>query len=274
MHVHPERLGRDAFSVTASVPRIFRHELRKPVDVHWHEFYELLFVVDGEGHHAVNGQHHAMAAGSAFLLTPADFHGIVPSDTRPLTCFNVIFNPAMLENVDVLMPPARERIVQTATEFWESADEFGQLWDESGRDRPGRELVLESTLRCILVKLIRRCSQDVADTAASRRPIDTTVRRAILYIDHHFRAPLTLAAVAAQACLSPNYFSEQFHEATGRSFQTYLQDQRLGFASALLATTDLGVAEICHAAGFNNLSHFGRAYRRRYGKPPSACRKS
>jgi AraC-like DNA-binding protein len=101
---------------------------------------------------------------------------------------------------------------------------------------------------------------------------DSGIARAVLYVDHHFREPLTLADVAAQAHLSPNYFSERFRDFTGTSFQAYLQQRRLRFARSLLAATDLGVTEACHAAGFNSVSHFGRAYRRRYGQAPSAYR--
>lgn len=84
--------------------------------------------------------------------------------------------------------------------------------------------------------------------------------------------PLTLAGVAAEACLSPHYFSERFCAATGTPFQSYLQDLRLRFARSLLTATGLGVTEVCHAAGFNSLSHFGRTYRRRYGEASSITR--
>ncbi|ETK32863.1 helix-turn-helix transcriptional regulator [Microbispora sp. ATCC PTA-5024] len=69
--------------------------------------------------------------------------------------------------------------------------------------------------------------------------------------------------------VSPNYFSERFRDHTGSSFQVYLQERRLRFARSLLASTSLSVTEVCHAAGFNTLSHFRRAYRRRYGSAPS-----
>ncbi len=38
-----------------------------------------------------------------------------------------------------------------------------------------------------------------------------------------------------------------------------LQNRRLRFARSLLVSTDLGVTEVCHAAGLNSRSHFGRA---------------
>ena len=132
---------------------------------------------------------------------------------------------------------------------------------------------MQALLRCILIEFARRCAPSPErDVRAAAPSGDSAVRRAVLYGDHHFREPLSLADVAAQAHLSVNYFSDRFREVTGTSFQSYLQQRRLRFARSLLASTDLGVTEICHASGFNSLSHFGRAFRRAYGRTPSDVR--
>jgi transcriptional regulator GlxA family with amidase domain len=132
----------------------------------------------------------------------------------------------------------------------------------------GSAQVTEALVACLVVELARR--RGVDDPRRERAPAaQDDVRAAVLYVDRHFREPLTLAEVAAHAHLSPNYFSERFRHYTGTSFQTYLQECRLRFARSLLASTSLSVSEVCHAAGFNSLSHFGRAFRRRYGAPPS-----
>jgi len=98
------------------------------------------------------------------------------------------------------------------------------------------------------------------------------LRGALSYVDRHFREPLTLAQVAAQSHLSPNYFSERFHQLTGMPFQTYLQQARLRFARSLLRSTRISVTDAALASGFNGVSHFGRAYRARYGRAPSIDR--
>jgi len=98
------------------------------------------------------------------------------------------------------------------------------------------------------------------------RDPSSAITRAVLYVDRHFRQPLTLKAVAAQAHLSRNYFSGRFRDVTGTSFQTYLQQRRLHFARSLLASSRLGMSEVCHASGCNSVSHFSRAYRLRYGE--------
>jgi transcriptional regulator GlxA family with amidase domain len=66
------------------------------------------------------------------------------------------------------------------------------------------------------------------------------MRRALRYVERHFREPLTLAQVAAVAQLSPHWFSEQFRQATGDSFQSHVKRRRLQFARALLDSTELG----------------------------------
>lgn len=57
-------------------------------------------------------------------------------------------------------------------------------------------------------------------------------------------------------------------------FQEYLIGRRLQFARGLLAASRLPVTEVCHAAGFRDLTHFSRSYRRRYGSAPSAHREA
>jgi AraC-like DNA-binding protein len=118
--------------------------------------------------------------------------------------------------------------------------------------------------------LARRCAPapaaPVRGTPAGQHP---AVHDALIYLHHHFREPLTLDAVARHAHLTPNYFSGCFHQATGASFQCYLQDLRLRFAMSLLCVSDLPVTDICYAAGFHTVSHFVRAFRQKSAARPT-----
>ena len=257
--------------------RVIRQQLRR-VDVHWHEFYEMAYVLDGSAHHLLNGVPEMLRPGSAFLLTPADFHRIDTTSDQPLTCLNVVIDPEVLEErlLGLLASTAGWSAwpAWTLRNFDESRTDFLRLWDEASSPRPGAAALTEALVGCILIEFARRCAggQRSVDRQPRLRP-ESAIARAVLFVDHHFREPVTLAQAAAQAHLSPNYFSERFREFTGIPFQVYLQQRRLRFARSLLAATDLGVTQVCHAAGFNSPSHFGRAYRRRYGESPSAARR-
>jgi AraC-like DNA-binding protein len=267
-----ERYTADQLLVQATQTTILHQQLDR-TGVHWHDYYELVYVLDGAAEHVVNGVHHQLAAGSMFLLTPADFHEITPAPGQPLTCYNVVIDPSALDGQQLqeLLPTA-DGSAWMVSGYREAEADFRRLWTESQQQRPGTAALMHALLRCILIEFARRL--DDAPAGRTQRPFrtDSGIQRAILYIDHHFREQLTLAEVAAQAHLSPNYFSERFRAFTGTSFQAYLQHRRLSFARSLLAATGVGVTEACHAAGFNSVSHFGRAYRRRYGQAPSAFR--
>ena len=270
----PEQLERfiaDTLLPPATQVSVRRQQVRR-VDVHWHDFYELVHVTGGRACHRVNGVPHVLAPGATVLLTPADFHEIVTESDEPLDYFNVVVGAALVENGDdTPLPGTGERTAWVLEDGADLARDFARLWDESALDRPGAVAMSEAIVRCVLIELGRRCAP--TSTEPGRLPRDQSdVVRAVVHVDRHFREPLTLAGVAAQAHLSPNYFSERFRAVTGTSFQGYLQQRRLAFAHSLLGSTGLGVTEVCHASGFGSLSHFGRAFRGRYGVAPTAVR--
>lgn len=249
--------------------RVMRPRLRN-VEVHWHDFYELSLVLAGEAEHVVNGQPRTIGPGSAFLLSPADFHAIRPTGDEPLTCYNTVIDPGVMERqLSALGSPSVDGFPWQTDDFRAAEPDFRRLQAEFEGPRLGSARMTEALVACLVVELGRRCRVDLDP---GRSPAEEDLRGAVLYVDRHFREPISLAGAAARAHLSPNYFSERFRRYTGQPFQVYLQERRLRFARSLLASTGLSVTEVCHAAGFNSLSHFGRAFRRRYGVPPSARR--
>lgn len=249
--------------------RVIRQRLSS-VGVHWHDYYELCLVLSGTAVHVLNGESRAIGAGSAFLLSPADLHEIRVLGPEPLDCYNTVIEPAVMERqLDALGPAAVHRFPWRADDFAAAEPDLRRLRSECEQPRLGSRRLVESLVACLVVELARRCGVD--DGPRAGRPAgEEHLRDAILFVDRHFREPITLADVASRAHLSANYFSERFRHYTGTPFQLYLQERRLRFARALLAASTLSVSEVCHASGFNSLSHFGRAYRRRYGVAPSA----
>ena len=91
---------------------------------------------------------------------------------------------------------------------------------------------------------------------------------------HLTDARLSVHTVAARHRVSPRYIQRLFDEC-GSTFTEYVMEQRLERAHRLLADphlSDRTLTAIAFAAGFNDLSHFQRRFRRRYGTPPSDLR--
>ena len=70
MHDQLERYTADQLLAPAAQTTILRQTLHR-AGVHWHDYYELVYVVEGTAEHVVNGVPHPIGPGSLFLLTPA-----------------------------------------------------------------------------------------------------------------------------------------------------------------------------------------------------------
>lgn len=83
---------------------------------------------------------------------------------------------------------------------------------------------------------------------------------------------LNLESFAATQGLSSRLVSTLLKEATSLHFKGILNELRLTEAARLLREDRGNVSEIGFAVGFQNASHFGRAFREKFGKSPSDYR--
>jgi AraC-like DNA-binding protein len=82
------------------------------------------------------------------------------------------------------------------------------------------------------------------------------------------------ASVAAQLGMSPRYL-HRLLEPTGRSFAQHLLQSRLDRAAAMLRNPDCArfkIGEVAVQAGFSDISHFNRSFRRTFGDTPYGVR--
>ncbi|CAN5714761.1 GlxA family transcriptional regulator [soil metagenome] len=81
--------------------------------------------------------------------------------------------------------------------------------------------------------------------------------------------PLPAERLAALAGLSVRQLERLFSSHLHRSIGAHYRELRLRRARVLLAQSTLSVLEVAVACGFVSASHFSRAYRARFGRPPS-----
>ena len=102
---------------------------------------------------------------------------------------------------------------------------------------------------------------------------DERILRATSYIRSHIDGPLTLEAVANEACLSPSRFRHLFVEETGMAFRPYILWRRFLHVWDLLES-GTSLSSAAHAAGFADAAHLTRTSRMMFGFPPSALQVS
>ena len=104
--------------------------------------------------------------------------------------------------------------------------------------------------------------------------LGANVRAAIEIIEANITEPLRVPEIALLVGLSQRQLERQFKKSVGCSIVQFGLLLRLQHARVLLISTDLGVREIATASGFNSLSHFAQAFKKCFGRRPSANRQA
>jgi AraC-like DNA-binding protein len=94
-------------------------------------------------------------------------------------------------------------------------------------------------------------------------------------IDERLREhDLDIASIARGQRISSRYVQQLFKEA-GTTFSEFLRERRLELARRLIEDgnpNDVRISSVAYEAGFGDLSHFNREFRRRFGATPSQLR--
>ena len=91
-------------------------------------------------------------------------------------------------------------------------------------------------------------------------------------IDQGLHEPLQIAHLAEAACLSPFHFARMFKHTTGKSPHAFVTERRMALACALLAGSEIPIAEVSRRAGYRTQAHFTGVFRQHNGVTPRRYR--
>ncbi len=98
--------------------------------------------------------------------------------------------------------------------------------------------------------------------------------QALAYIQAHYARPgLSVSTLAKHVGLERSYFAKLFAEELHQTPYQFLFRYRLEKASRLLTHTDLPIADVAAAAGFQDPLYFTKVFRKHIGRSPSDFRK-
>lgn len=132
----------------------------------------------------------------------------------------------------------------------------------------GRSLLDLAALAC-------GAERDRAELACTRGQRAARLAQVLGLIRAEFTDPeISPDRVAGEIGITTRYLHKLLHE-TGSSFAVRVQELRLARSFMLLSMEEgrlRKIGDVAYAVGFNDLSHFNRLFRRKYGLTPSAAR--
>jgi transcriptional regulator GlxA family with amidase domain len=98
------------------------------------------------------------------------------------------------------------------------------------------------------------------------------LKRVLACIDLRLAEPIQVCELAEEVHMSPFHFTRMFKLATGHSPHKYITLQRVERAKQLLATSDMAIAAIAAAVGYQTQAHFTGVFARHAGTTPKVFR--
>ena len=102
---------------------------------------------------------------------------------------------------------------------------------------------------------------------------DPRLAQAIRLMEAHVDQPLTIAAIARRAGVTPRTLESTFRKSIGETPGAYYLRLRLNAARRLVVDTRVAMADIAARTGFSSGAAFSRAFSRTFGKAPVVVRR-
>lgn len=259
------------FPVSSGISDIMRF-CNNAFECHWHDGVELLYVIDGELEHSVNGVRHIMREGDFMFVNSGSMHEGCATEARRGRYMVISFLPSFLcaeskgriaekyfgsvmdsENFPLLYLPRENK--KTAR-IIEVGNEVARLM----RDRtPCYELNVKADLFKIWALLFEEASKNEGEHR-SDIAIDR-MKQTVEYIGANYQNKITLEEIAAECNVSKRELCRSFKRVMHRTLFEYIMDLRIRKSIELLEE-GRSVTEAALSSGFFDSSYYTRTFKK------------
>ena len=262
-----------------------KSEANEPYQLHYHEYIEFLYGIEGVATVTVGNRVYKMEKGDLVMINNGEPHN-VGCDEGSTRYYVIKFLPNILysqcQSIEGIryflplwqkeiayLPMLREREMRGSNVNDLIVDIFKE-WEEKSY---GYELVVKANIMRVFVWLLRNKFPISRLTDENIPKSLYGIMKGVLSESERHLGNWTAEEAARFANLSYSYFSRNFKRIFGISFSEYSAAIRLREGERLLLTTDKDITEISYILGFGTTSHFIECFRKKYGLPPHKFRR-
>lgn len=247
-----------------------------PMARHFHDCYQLIYVVDGHAEITVNGKAYSAETGSLALIGRFEQHSIAVTGFC-YRRYTVTIDPAICGDHNLLGDRLLSVLINRPVHFCHIAllnDHSQAEWILSQMERecntaePMNDRMLLLLLSQLLILYCRQNPESIPETSSNLKLVQE-IRQ---YLEDNYTERCELERLAQRFHLSQSHMSHLFRRVTGSSVIAYLTAFRLTAAKHCLIETDWEIRKVAESCGFTDHSNFGRTFKASTGLSPTRFR--
>lgn len=233
--------------------------------IHKHSFFEICYVLGGEGLYLDHGKEYVLSAHTLFCSRPGIIHRI--QSERGLQLLYVAFELDEQSSSEQAVSTF-QALADTETVCLYDVEQSpaAQMWRSLLRRTDHQSNLPEQVIPVLAGVLIHSLAAIFSKMSTSISPIprrssSALLKQAKLYIvDNLSDDEMSLGKVAAHINISPRQLSRLFSDHILESFTAYVRQQRIRQAGELLRHSELSIKEIAELTGFGSVHYFTRTF--------------
>ena len=225
--------------------------------VHIHSSFEFVTVLSGAAQITVDDKTYKISVGEGILVFPHQRHSMQCTGEHILCIFAPDMVKAFSEKKSGMVPEDNKFFVDKyLVDILKNIDDTTQLCEKKG----------------FLYLLCANFEKKAVFSEKTYKNSDI-LYRVFRFVEEHYKENCTLDIVAKNMGISYSYLSRYFRKTVGMSYNTYLNQYRIGKVCYLLDNTDMSVLECAYEAGYTSLRSFNRNFKLYKNLTPKEYRK-
>lgn len=250
------------------------------ISFHYHDFYEIIYVLEGEYSSLIEDRTYNMKKGDFLLIDQNVLHKYhyvekKHDSSRRIILWVTAQTLASLAGGDMDLSVCFRGKESCAYHFPIYYEEMLQGYlmrlamtqMQETADAGAKRVLDRGCLTLFFVYLNTLCAREEYLFAKEDLVSHPLVEQVSAYIDKHLAERITVDDLAVQAHMSKYYFLRKFKELTGVTVHAFVIDKRLIKACEALRA-GMSVTECCRLAGFSDYTSFLRNFRETFGVSP------
>lgn len=255
-----------------------------PKAYHWHNYIELLYVIDGSALISINNDEFHVRSNDFLIINAMLPHC---SKTIENTTFEILviqFEPTVLYTSynslfesKYIVPFLKNEIIYPKLIMLRDHIGLKTLLTEVLEDFTDKGIGYELNIKGNIYKIFSYLLKHIFKTDFQEFETKTEellrLTELFEYVENNFSNELSINWAAKFVCMSYYHFCHFFKRVTGKTYIEYINFVRLDEAALLLENSVDSISKISAVCGFSSINYFNRLFKKEKGVSPTAYRK-